>query len=153
MFLFQVRSSRWNWLLSSSDLGSKDKYNCWRLHWIHWWWDFCWNCPSCCCSCRIVLKLLLLFSHWVVSDSFATPWTVARQAPLSMRFFRQEYWSELPCPPPEIPIFWYVISAYVCLYHFTTQKFYLTCTLNWEQSNILLCLLYFSFKLCSSLLW
>ena len=31
---------------------------------------------------------------------FATPWTVPRQAPLSMRFSRQEYWSELPCPPP-----------------------------------------------------
>ena len=26
---------------------------------------------------------------------FATPWTVARQAPLSMKFSRQEYWSEL----------------------------------------------------------
>ena len=31
---------------------------------------------------------------------FATLWTVARQAPLSMRFFRQEYWSGLPFPPP-----------------------------------------------------
>ena len=30
-----------------------------------------------------------------------TLWTVARQAPLSMGFSRQEYWSELPCPPPE----------------------------------------------------
>ena len=30
----------------------------------------------------------------------ATPWTVARQAPLSMGFFRQQYWSGLPCPPP-----------------------------------------------------
>ena len=29
-----------------------------------------------------------------------TPWTVARQAPLSMGFPRQEYWSELPFPPP-----------------------------------------------------
>ena len=29
-----------------------------------------------------------------------TPWTVARQAPLSMGFSRQEYWSGLPCPPP-----------------------------------------------------
>ena len=29
-----------------------------------------------------------------------TPWTVARQAPLSMGFSRQEYWSRLPCPPP-----------------------------------------------------
>ena len=32
---------------------------------------------------------------------FATPWTVARQAPLSMGFSRQKYWSALPCPPPE----------------------------------------------------
>ena len=32
---------------------------------------------------------------------FATPWTVARQAPLSMGFSRQEYWSGLPFPPPE----------------------------------------------------
>ena len=31
---------------------------------------------------------------------FATPWTVARQAPLSMGFSRQEYSSGLPCPPP-----------------------------------------------------
>ena len=31
---------------------------------------------------------------------FATPWTVAHQAPLSIGFSRQEYWSGLPCPPP-----------------------------------------------------
>ena len=31
---------------------------------------------------------------------FATSWTVARQAPLPMRFSRQECWSGLPCPPP-----------------------------------------------------
>ena len=30
----------------------------------------------------------------------ATPWTVAHQAPLSMGFTRQEYWSGLPCIPP-----------------------------------------------------
>ena len=30
---------------------------------------------------------------------FAIPWTVAHQAPLSMGFSRQEYWSGLPCPP------------------------------------------------------
>ena len=33
-----------------------------------------------------------------MSDS-VTPWTVARQAPLSMGFSRQEYGSGLPCPP------------------------------------------------------
>ena len=31
---------------------------------------------------------------------FATLWTVAFQAPLSMGFSRQEFWSELPCPLP-----------------------------------------------------
>ena len=31
---------------------------------------------------------------------FATPWTVAYQAPLSMRFSRQECWSGLPFPSP-----------------------------------------------------
>ena len=35
-----------------------------------------------------------------MSNFFATPWTVACQAPLSMGFSRQEYWSELPFPPP-----------------------------------------------------
>ena len=30
---------------------------------------------------------------------FATPWTVAYQAPLSMGFSRQEYWGGLPFPP------------------------------------------------------
>ena len=30
-----------------------------------------------------------------------TPWTVARQVPLSMEFSRQEYWSGLPFPSPE----------------------------------------------------
>jgi len=31
---------------------------------------------------------------------FVTPWAIAHQAPLSMEFSRQEYWSGLPCPPP-----------------------------------------------------
>ena len=33
--------------------------------------------------------------------SHVTPWTAARQAPLSMDFSRQEYWSGLPFPSPE----------------------------------------------------
>ena len=36
-------------------------------------------------------------SYSVVPDS-VIPWTVARQAPLSMEFFRKEYWSGLPFP-------------------------------------------------------
>ena len=40
--------------------------------------------------------MLSCFSHVRL---FATPWTVALQAPLSMGFSRQEDWSGLPCPP------------------------------------------------------
>ena len=38
-------------------------------------------------------------AHSVASDS-AAPRAVARQAPLSMGFSRQEHWSGSPCPPP-----------------------------------------------------
>ena len=48
-------------------------------------------------SCQVMWK-------WVKSLSrvqlFATPWTVAYQASLSMGFSRQEYWSGLPFPSP-----------------------------------------------------
>ena len=39
-------------------------------------------------------------SRSVVSRLFLTPWTVVHQAPLSMEFSRQEYWSGLPLPSP-----------------------------------------------------
>ena len=35
-----------------------------------------------------------------MSESFATPWTIACQAPVSMGFPRQEYWIGLPFPSP-----------------------------------------------------
>ena len=44
------------------------------------------------------LRFLCVLSCSVVSHSSVTPWTVARQAPLSMGFPRQEYWSGLPFP-------------------------------------------------------
>ena len=87
--------------------------------WIFGWWPFwhgvplhysCWEIPwqeepgglqsrgsrdlymtqwlCVCSSC---------FSH---VQFFVTPWTVAHQAPLSVGFSRQEYWSGLPFPPP-----------------------------------------------------
>ena len=47
---------------------------------------------------RGVVCVLSHFSHvWL----FATPWPVAHQAPPSMEFCRQEYWTGLPFPPPE----------------------------------------------------
>ena len=39
-----------------------------------------------------------MFSH---VQLFVTLWTVAHQAPLSMEFSRQEYWSVLPLPTPD----------------------------------------------------
>ena len=46
-------------------------------------------------SLPLVIKLCL---------DLATLWTVASQAPLSMGFFRQEYWSGLPFPfPGDLP--------------------------------------------------
>ena len=47
----------------------------------------------------IAVKYCVL-NHFSHVQLFATLWTVARQAPLSMGFSRQEYWSRLPCPPP-----------------------------------------------------
>ena len=41
-----------------------------------------------------------VLSHFSRVQLFVTPWTVARQAPLSMGFPRQEYWSGLLFPPP-----------------------------------------------------
>ena len=41
-----------------------------------------------------------MLSHFSHVRLFATPWTIARQAPLSMEFSRQEYWSGLPFPSP-----------------------------------------------------
>ena len=47
---------------------------------------------------KLLLPLLSRFSRVRLS---ATLLTVAHQAPLSIGFFGQEYWSGLPCPPPE----------------------------------------------------
>ena len=40
-----------------------------------------------------------MLSHFDCVRLFVTLWTVARQAPLSVGFCRQEYWSGLPWPP------------------------------------------------------
>ena len=46
--------------------------------------------PVCVCMLR----------YFSCVQLFVTLWAVAHQAPLSMGFSRQEYWSRLPCPPP-----------------------------------------------------
>ena len=51
------------------------------------------------------LAPIIIFPEWTWQSLshvwfFVTPWTVAHQAPLSMEFSRQEYWSRLPFPSP-----------------------------------------------------
>ena len=54
-----------------------------------WGYDRCWKHPMC------------MLGHFIHVQLFETPWTIACQAPLSMGLSWQEYWSGLPCPPPE----------------------------------------------------
>ena len=51
-------------------------------------------------SNMLLRKCVCMLSHFSCVRLSATLWTVAHQAPLSMRFSRQEYWSGLPCLPP-----------------------------------------------------
>ena len=52
------------------------------------------------CVLRLLRHASVYFSRSVVSNSFLPPWTIAHQAPLSMKFHRQEHWSRLPFPSP-----------------------------------------------------
>ena len=59
----------------------------------------------CVCMCVCVCVCVCTLSHFSHVWLFVTLWTVAWQAPLSIGFSRQEYWSGLPCPPPgDLPI-------------------------------------------------
>ena len=48
-------------------------------------------------NCSLDPVTVCMLSHVCL---FVTPWTVPCQVPLSMKFFRQEYWSGLPFPTP-----------------------------------------------------
>ena len=52
------------------------------------------------------VKVKSLSRVWLL----ATPWAAAHQAPPSMGFSRQEYWSELPLPSPDKDYYWSIIS-------------------------------------------
>ena len=63
--------------------------------------------------------MLIHFSHvWL----FAILWAVAHQAPLSMGFSRQEYWSGLPCPPPGIFPTQVLNPCLLCLLHWQVDS-------------------------------
>ena len=50
--------------------------------------------------CFSVVINACMLSHFSRIQLFVTLWAIARQAPLSMGFLTQEYWSGLPCSPP-----------------------------------------------------
>ena len=51
--------------------------------------------------CSSLQDTMCVLSHSDMSSSLWPPWTIAHQAPLSMGFSRQEYWSVLSFPSPE----------------------------------------------------
>ena len=53
--------------------------------------SFCLNAFQCVCVCQLLSHVRLV----------ATPWIVACQVSLSVRFSREEYWSGLPVPSPD----------------------------------------------------
>ena len=87
-FLAFVTSSSSNCLVLGAAISSKFPNSAFlRLYWTG-------TRPSAFMFFACVL------SHFSRVRLCAIPWTVARQAPLSMGFFSQEYWNGLPCPPP-----------------------------------------------------
>ena len=71
---------------------------------------------SLCERFLVICRKRSLFSFSVVSDS-ATPWTIARQVPLSMGFPRQEYYLPFPTPGDHI--------THNFMHHFLTQQYVL----------------------------
>ena len=73
-------------------LNSSKGYNLWSIVNTGFFRVMC----VCVCVCVVCVCACALSPVWL----FTMPWTLACQAPLSMGFSRQEYWSGLPCPPP-----------------------------------------------------
>ena len=72
---------------------SKDLSDCFQFSWWGYLSFFLWELCAC------------VLSHLSRVQLFATLWTIACQAPLSVGFSRQEHWSGLPLPPPwDLPI-------------------------------------------------
>ena len=81
-----------------------------------------------------------------LSDSFVTPWTEAHQAPLSLGFPRQEYWSGLPLPSsgdstdpriepgsPALQAVSYIEGGFFT--DWVTRAIFSLCELSWAMRN------------------
>ena len=107
MWLIQSVTGTGGWNATSASLLFPDMARLFGRPWFFLYTGLWGQCVCVCVCVRMqvcVMPLLsnLYFVCWVtsvMSDSFATLWTVARQAPLSMGFSGQEYWSGLSIPP------------------------------------------------------
>ena len=86
-------------------------------------------CPHLSPSFCTYTCMLSCFSR---VQPFVTLCTVAHQAPLSMGFFRQEYWSRLPCTPPgalpDLGIYFLTPGSNSLLF----------CLLHWQAASLVL---------------
>ena len=77
----------------------KHSYECAHVQCVQW------GQALCLCVYHFILTTLhtacTVLSCFSLAWLSATLWTIDHQAPLSMGFSRQEYWSGVPCPPPE----------------------------------------------------
>ena len=74
-------------------------------------------------GCHFLLQCMKVKSESEVAQLcqlLATPWAAAHQAPPSMGFSRQEYWSGVPLPSP-IFILWNIILKYKEIIYATTR--------------------------------
>ena len=76
--------------------------------------------------------MLSCFSHVPL---FVTLWILAHQAPLSMGFSKQEYWSQLPCPPPGDHPYPSLTSPALTGRFFTTDTIWETFTMSTISSS------------------
>ena len=92
------------WMSSRSPLGYQNA----QIAYIKWHGTvsllYAWSETSGCGEQFAYIVYVYVYMHVVSCFShvqlFATLWAVACQAPLSMGLYRQEYWSEMPFPPP-----------------------------------------------------
>ena len=85
----------------------------------------------------------LRFVYVFTRSVFAAPWTVAHQAPLSVEFSRQEYWSQVPFPNPgdrPDPRIKFMSPAPPAL-----AGGFFTTSITWEASCIKVCVFDFAF--------
>ena len=79
-------------------------------------------------GCHLLLQYMKVKSESEVAQLcrlFGTSWTAAHQAPPSMGFSRQEYWSGMPLPSPQLCVYIYIyIYTYIYIYIYVYIYFF-----------------------------